>query len=205
MLKEPYSFDKACIIVKEMSDLIAHDLVKKCLVTKQLVLTICYDRESLSPDGKGGYMTAKTGRTYKGTVSSDHYGRPCPRYAHGTVNLDGYTNSARKIASSAAELYGRITDPELLVRRINIAACALIAESDIPPEAPEQLSFFEDPAERDRKKQEEKRSDERERSMLRTVIRLQDKFGKNAIIRGLDLVEGATKIERNGQVGGHKA
>ena len=205
VLKEPYSFDKARIIVKEMSELIAHDLVKKRLVTKQLVLTVCYDKESLASDGKGGFVTAKNGRPYTGVVSVDIYGRPCPRYVHGTANLDGYTNSARRIVRAASELYGSLTDSDLLVRRINIAACDLIGENEIPPELPEQLSFFEDTAEQDKKRQEERRSDERERSMLRTMLSLQDKFGKNAVVRGLDLVDGATKIERNGQIGGHKA
>ena len=207
VLKEPYSFEKACIIVKEMSELIAHDLIRRNSVTKQLVLTVSYDRESLVPVKQGGthYITAKTGKPYEGVVIPDRYGRPHPGHAHGTVNLEVYTNSAKRIVTAAAELYNEIVDPDLLIRRINIAACALIPEKDIPSDSPEQLSFFEDITELDRKRHEQKLSDEKERSVLRAVLGLQDKFGKNAVIRGLDLGDGATKIERNGQVGGHKA
>ncbi len=211
VLKEPYSFEKAELIVKEMTELLVHDLVRKSLVTKQLVLTISYDRESLtvSVPGKGirdtVYAVTKTGKVYEGTVTPDPYGRPHPKHAHGTVNTDRYSSSARKIVSAVTELYKKITDPDLLIRRINIAACGLIYESEIPPEAPEQLNFFDDITELDKKRQEEKLSEEKEKNMLRAMLSLQNKFGKNAVLRGINLVEGATTVERNGQVGGHKA
>ncbi len=211
VLKEPYTFEKGRLIVKEMTELLIHDLVKKGLVTRQIVLTIGYDRESLRVSVPGRtmadtvYAVSLTGKTYGGRVTSDPYGRPHPRHSHGTENLEVYTNSPRRILSGMTALYDRITDPDLLIRRINIAACALIREEDIPPEQPEQLDFFTDYEERDRQRQQEEQLDRKEKNILIAMLRMQERYGKNAVLRGMNLVEGGTTIERNGQVGGHKA
>ncbi len=205
VLKEPYEYDKALLIVKEMAELLSHDLVAQKVVTKQIVLTINYDKESLradsvSDDGQVIYTVRKTGKVYRGKVVPDHYGRAHPSHAHGTQVLGGYTSSASRIVQAAAEVYRRITDPDLLVRRITIAACALIPEEAVPQPEPEQLSFFADAV-----PQEDEEREEKERRMVQAMLRLQERFGKNAVLRGMNFFEGGTTIERNGQIGGHKA
>ena len=204
VLKEPYPFEKGGLIIKEMTELLAQDLVRKGLVTRQLVMTVGYDRASLKTE-EGEYLVASTGRPYTGRVAADYYGRPAPRYAHGTQGLERYTNSARKLTAAASALYERITDPELVIRRVSIAVCGLIAEEEIPPDKPEQLSFFEDYTEQENRRREEERQDDKERRLLRAMLRLQDRYGKNAVLKGMNLLEGGTTRERNGQVGGHKA
>ena len=211
VLKEPYTFEKGRLIVREMTELLVQDLVRKCVVTKQMVLTISYDRESLTVDVPGRsirdtvYAVARTGKIYKGKVTSDPYGRPNPAHAHGTGNLKKYTNSTRKIMDTVMALYDRITDPDLLIRRVNIAACGLIRERDIPDEAPQQLDFFTDYEEIEKQEKAERETDEKERRMLRAMLSIQDRYGKNAVLRGMNFIEGGTTIERNGQIGGHKA
>ena len=103
------------------------------------------------------------------------------------------------------ELYDRITDPQLLIRRVTIAACALIPEESIPPEQAEQLELFTDYEELDRRRRDEEKTDEKEKRVLRAMLTLQDRYGKNAVLRGMNFIEGGTTIERNGQIGGHKA
>lgn len=209
VLKRPYGFEQGRLIVKEMTELLAHDLVRKELVTKQMVLTIGYDRESLvgSPASQktAVYTVAKTGRIYSGRVGSDPYGRAVPVHAHGTAGLEKYTNSARKLAAALTALYERITDKDLLIRRVTIAACELIRECDIPEDRPEQLDLYTDYAAREQQQKQERLSDEKERNVLRAMLSLQDRYGKNAVIKGMNLLEDGTTIERNGQVGGHKA
>ena len=204
VLMEPYDTQKARLIVHEMTELLVLDLVKKGLVTKKLELTVNYDRTSVIPDGKS-YKVASTGKKYRGTVGTDYYGRPCPKHAHGTGNLDRWTSSTRRITECMLELYDRIIDPELTVRRINIAACGLIRKSEIPDDAPEQLSLFVDYEELEKKKEAEKKADDKEQRIQDAAIRLQEKFGKNAVLKGMNLLEGATTIQRNGQIGGHAA
>ncbi len=207
VLKEPYDYEKGRLIVREMAELLALDLVDKRLVTKQMVLHIGYDRESLKPSAQGGgvYLVTKTGKAYRGAVTPDLYGRPHPRHAHGTENLEKFTSSTRKIVSAVMDLYTRVVDPDLLIRRVNITACALIPESEIPEEEPEQLSLFVDYEALEKQREKEKQDDEKERNLQRAVLELQKKFGKNAVLKGMNLMEGATTIERNGQIGGHKA
>ena len=211
VLKEPYEYDKARLIVREMTELLALDLVKKRLVTKQMVLTISYDRESLRVLSPGStfadtvYAVSTTGETYDGKVTLDHYGRPHPAHAHGTGNMKKYTASTNTIMETMMELYTRIVDPDLLVRRVNIAACGLISEDDIPEDVPEQLSLFVDFDEEEKRRREERVAEEKERKIQEATLYLQRRFGKNAVLKGMNLTEGATTIERNGQVGGHKA
>ena len=211
VLKEPYDYDKARLIVREMTELLVLDLVKKRLMTKQIVLHINYDRESLTIARPGKttkdtvYNVRKTGEPYTGKVGKDFYGRVAPVHAHGTGNLESYSNSTRKIMDVIMELYTRIVDPDLLIRRLNISACHLIPESDITDKGCEQLSLFDDYGEAKEKKAAEKAAEEKEKIIQNTMLSLQHRYGKNAVLKGMNLKEGATTIERNGQVGGHKA
>ena len=206
VLKEPYDYDKGRLIVREMTELLVLDLVRKAVVTKQMVMTIGYDRKSLieGPDKKT-YTVKKTGKVYTGKVSPDLYGRPHPNHAHGTGNIDHYTSSTNAIMDVMMQLYDSIVDPDLLIRRVNIAACNLIPETDIPVEGPEQMSLFVDYEAADKAKRERKEAEEKERKLQRAEIHIQDRFGKNAILKGMNFFEGGTTRERNEQIGGHRA
>ena len=192
----PYDFDKGRLIVREMTELLVLDLVRKRLVTKQIVLNIGYDRESLTGD---------RAQKYTGPVVMDHYGRKVPKHAHGTGNIDHYTSSTHAIMETVLELYDRVVHKDLLIRRVNIAACNLICEDDIPEDKPLQLDMFTDYEAVDREKKAQQAAEEKERKLQRVTLAMQDKFGKNAILKGMNLVEDGTTIERNGQIGGHKA
>ena len=211
VLMEPYPFEKARLIVKEMTELLVLDLVRKGLVTKKMVLTINYDRTSIQYEHQGRtakestFRVTTTGKRYKGPVSVDYYGRPAPKYAHGTGNLDRWTNSTRRIREAMTDLYDQIVDPELLVRRVTIAAENLIPENSIPAEEPEQLSFFVDYEAKEKKRSEEDAADEKERKLQEATLALQRKFGKNAVLKGMNLNEGGTTMLRNNQIGGHRA
>jgi len=196
VLQSPYTFEKAKLVVKEMTDLLVLDLVDKNLVTDQMVLTISYDVENLQ--GKS---------SYRGEVTTDHYGRKIPKHAHGTANLDRQTSSTKLIMDAVMELYDRIVNPNLLVRRINLTACKVVDESEAKQYsgAGEQLDIFTDYAELERKRSEEKAALERERNMQKAVLELKKKYGKNIILKGMNLEEDATARERNAQIGGHKA
>ena len=211
VLMEPYDWGKAKLIVREMTELLVLDLVRKRVVTKKVELTIGYDRTSivLSYQGKtpkeNEYKIAKTGRRYTGRVTTDPYGRPQPYHAHGTGNLESWTSSTRKIMNTMMELFDRIVDKDLLVRRINVVALDLIKEDEIPADAPEQLSLFVDYEELEREKEKERKLDEKERRIQNATLQLQARYGKNALLKGMNLQDGATTILRNGQIGGHRA
>ena len=204
VLKEPYSYDKGRLIVREMTELLVLDMVRKGVVTKQVVLTISYDRESLELRGKT-YYVKKTGKPYTGKVVADFYGRPHPSHAHGTGNIDHYTSSTTAIMETMMEIFDRVVDPDLLIRRVNIAACNLIPETEIPEEGPEQMSLFVDYEAVDKAKRERKEAEEKERKLQRAELCIQDRFGKNAILKGMNFFEGGTTRERNEQIGGHRA
>ncbi len=198
VLQHPYDFEKARLIVREMADNLALDLVEKKLVTNQLVLVIGYDIENLTD--------ASRRNAYKGEIKTDFYGRQVPKHARGTANLGRQTSSTRLIVNAATELFERIADRNLLVRRINITACGIIRENDVDrTEQPEQLSFFEDYEEKRRKRAEEDEALEKERRMQEALVTIKHKYGKNAILKGMNFKEGATARERNSQIGGHKA
>ena len=211
VLKEPYDFDKGRLIVQEMTELLALDLVRKRLVTKKLELTISYDRESLrvlrpgSGIGDTVYAVAKTGKVYTGAVVPDHYGRAHPKHAHGTGNLPRYTSSTKRIMEAVLGVYDRVVDPELLIRRVNIAAVELAAEDEAPEEAPEQFSLFVDYEERSQQQEREQAAEKKERRLQEATLRLREKYGKNAVLKGMNLLEGGTTIERNAQIGGHRS
>ena len=218
VLKEPYEYEMARTIVREMTELLVLDLVRKGLVTKQVTLTISYDRESLTvlvPGdhiGNTVYAVKKTGKPYKGVVTLDYYGRPHPKHAHGTGNLPFYTSSTRRIMEVMMDLYDRVVDPDLLVRRVTIVAAGIIPEKDIPAEQTKgvvegQLDLFSmmDTEEEKAKKEAEKKADQRERRLQDATLKIQGKYGKNALLRGTNFLEGATTRERNLQIGGHRS
>ena len=194
VLQSPYSFEKGRLIVREMTDLLVLDLVEKGLVTDQMVLTVGYDIENLSdPQRK---------KAYRGAVTTDHYGRKVPKHAHGTANLSRQTSSTRLITDAVMELYDRIVDPNLLVRRINLVANNIVEESEVSQSGGfEQIDLFADPAAREA----EDAALEREKRRQRAVLSIRKKYGKNAILKGMNLEEGATTVDRNRQIGGHKA
>ena len=199
VLHQPYTAEKARLVLREMADLLSLDLVSKRLVTNQLVVTIGYDRENLStPDQK---------KQYHGEVTKDHYGREIPKHSHGTQNLEQYTSSTKLIVGAATELFDRIADKNLLVRRLNIVAAHVIPESEAPKKEPgfEQLDLFTDYAAEQAKQEKEDAALARERKRQEAVLAIKKKFGKNAILRGMNLEEGATARDRNSQIGGHKA
>ena len=196
VLQCPYSFDKGRLIVREMTELLVLDLVRKRLVTKQSVLNIGYDRESLAGD---------RALKYTGPITMDHYGRKIPKHAHGTGNIDHYTSSTHAIMKTVLELYDRVVNKDLLIRRVNIAACNLICEDDIPEDIPLQLDMFTDYEAMEREKEAQRAAEEKERKLQQVTLAIQDKFGKNAMLKGMNLMDGGTTIDRNGQIGGHKA
>ena len=194
----PYDYEKAKLIVKEMTDQMVLDLVDKGLITDQLVLTIGYDIENLSnPSLK--YQ-------YKGEVTIDRYGRKVPKHAHGTANLEKKTSSTRLITNAVMDLYDRIVDEHLLVRRITITANKLVDEKSVKQEDEyQQLDLFTDYEAQRKKQAEEEEKLERERRMQEAMLSIKKKFGKNAVLKGMNLEEGATAKDRNEQIGGHKA
>lgn len=198
VLQCPYDFEKTRLVVQEMVDLQVLDLVDKGLMTDQVVLTIGYDIENLTDP--------KRRKAYHGEVTIDRYGRAVPKHAHGTINLKGHTSSTVEITEKVMELYDRIVDPTLLVRRINMTVNHLEVESAVvQKEEYEQLDLFTDYAQKEEKDREERQMREREKNMQHAMIDIKKKYGKNAIIKGMNLQEGATACDRNRQIGGHKA
>jgi DNA polymerase V len=198
VLQSPYPFDKAKLIVREMTELLVLDLVEKELVTNQMVLTVGYDIENLTnPDIR---------KSYHGAVTKDTYGRSTPKSAHGSINLDRQTSSTRLIVEAVMDLFERIVDKNLLVRRINITANRVVDEKSIPKaDAFEQIDLFTDYEALRAKKEAEDAEFAREKKMQHAMLAIKKKYGKNAILKGMNLEEGATTVERNRQIGGHKS
>ena len=198
VLRCPSSWDQARLAVKEMADQLALDLVEKGMVTDQLVITVGYDRENLTDPARS--------RAYCGEVAADRYGRKIPKNGHGTWNLGQPTSSASKLREAAVTLFDRITDPKLLVRRLYVTAGRAVAEGQKrKEEVYEQLDLFTDYAALEEERKKEQETLARERKMQQAMLDIRKKFGKNAILKGMNLEEGATARERNGQIGGHKA
>lgn len=199
VLQCPYTAEKARLVVREMADDLSLDLVDKGLVTDQIVLTVGYDIDNL---------TDPLRRTkYHGTIETDHYGRQIPKQAHGTINLDGHTSSTRKIMCAVTELYDRIVDKSLLVRRMYVVANHVLPEADSPKknDGAVQLDLFTDYAAEAEKQKAENAALERERKIQAATLAIKKKYGKNAILKGMNFEEGATAKDRNAQIGGHKA
>ena len=198
VLQCPYDFSKGRLIVHEMADLLALELVDKRLVTDQLTLTIGYDRDNLTDPG--------IRKNYKGEVTTDRYGRKVPKHAHGTVNLDRQTSSTQLITDAVLDLYDRIVNPRLFLRRVAISANHLVDESEaVITTSYEQLDLFTDYVALEKKKKEEEARLSKERRLQEAMLSVKKKYGKNAILKGMNLQEGATTLERNRQIGGHKA
>ena len=201
VLQSPHDFEKAGIVVREMADSLALGLVEKGLVTDQVVLTVGYDRESLKDPA--------VRKLLDGSVTKDRYGREIPAHAHGTVNLGSATSSGRQIGEAVMRLYGEIVNPALLIRRLNLTACHVVPEEETKQEEGfRQLELFSDWGKEEAqgdKRQREEAEKEREKKMQKAVLEIQKKFGKNAVLKGMSLQEGATARERNGQIGGHRA
>ena len=194
----PYEFDKARLVVKEMTDLMVLDLVNKGLVTNQIVLTIGYDIENITDKNRS--------RNYKGTVTTNYYGKKVPKPAHGTTNLPKQTSSTTLITNAVMELYDKIVNKKLLIRRINIVANKLVDEHSVKnANKYEQLDLFTDYEILKKQREKENAESEREKRMQNTILDIKKKFGKNAILKGMNLQEGATAKDRNNQIGGHKA
>ncbi|MCR5789918.1 MAG: DNA methylase [Lachnospiraceae bacterium] len=189
VLMRPYEFSEARIVVREMTDALALDLVSKGFVTDQIVLTI-------------GYESLKADDGFSGETQLDRYGKLTPKHAHGTANLSKKMSSSSRMIDAVMDLYDRIVDPKLLIRRITIAACRIVPEqeADETPEY-EQLSLFTDYG----KLEKEKKQHEKEKALQKAELAIKERFGKNAIIKGTSLKQGATGRERNAQIGGHKA
>ncbi len=193
VLHRPYAHAEARLIVREMTDLMALDLVQKGLVTDQLTLTVGYDIENLSDPVRRSH--------YHGSIVRDPYGRLLPAHAHGTANLDCKTASTAKFLEAVTALFDRITDPALLVRRITLNACRVVPEGEAAEPAFQQLDFFTSLS----RQEQEAAAREREKRRQQAELSIKRKFGKNAIFRGMNLKEGATTLDRNRQIGGHKA
>lgn len=194
VLPEPYSCEKARIIVREMADDLSLSLAENNLVTDKLTLTVGYDAESLTDP--------RIAAAYHGEITTDFYGRSIPKHSHGTENLDRKTYSPHTIAEAEVRLFDRIIDPDLLVRRITVCACEVTAKSEQNDEYEgEQLDLFTDYTERERRARAERRAE----SIQLAVLKIKHKYGKNALLKGMNFEDGATMKERNRQIGGHRA
>ena len=194
----PYPFDKARLVAKEMADQLALDLTAKGLAADQIVLTVGYDIENLRDPIRRSRC--------RGGIKIDHYGRPVPKHAHGTADLNGFTSSSRQITGAVLALFDRIVSPDLLVRRITMAAEHTVPETETErKEHFEQLDLFTDYAALQEREEEEEKEREREKRLQQTVLEIKRKFGKNAVLKGMNLEEGATARDRNSQIGGHRA
>ena len=191
VLQSPYDYNKTKLIVREMTDLLALDLVSKKLVTEQLVLTIGYDIDNITDD-------------YNGEITIDHYGRAIPKSAHGTINLDYKTSSSKIIIEAMIKLFERIINPKLLVRRVNMCATKLASEEDEKCKVRyRQLDLFSNLEEKDNKLDYNREALKEENNLQNVMLKIKEKYGKNAILKGMDLEDGATTMDRNRQIGGH--
>ena len=198
VLQCPYTSDKARLVVQEMADMMALDLVDKGMVTDQLVLTVGYDIDNLTDP--------KIRKSYKGPVTTDRYGRKVPKHAHGTQNLKMPTSSSLQLMAAAEELYDRIINKHLLVRRITLTANRVVVENSVKKQDTfEQMDLFTDYAKREAEEKKEQQELEKEKKLQRAMLDIKKKYGKNAVLKGMNLQEGATARNRNGQIGGYRA
>ena len=199
VLQEPYTFKKARVVIQEMAEGMALDLVSKRLVTDQLVLTVGYDAECLT--------RPEIREKYHGEITTNYYGKAVPKHAHGTFNFERPTSSSRLIMDGATELLDRCVNPDLLIRRLNLTTNHVVSEESVMAQdrAPQQLDLFTDYEALEKQRQEEQAKLDKERRMQEVQLKIKKRFGKNAILRGLNFEEGATAKERNKQIGGHKA
>lgn len=198
VLQCPYSFEKARLVIHEMADASSLNLVDKKLVTDQIVLDIGYDIECLS--------SPEIRRKYKGPVTTDRYGRQVPKPAHGSINLKRQTASSRMIIEATLKLYDQIVNPALLVRRMTVTTNHVVSEEVVQEEESyEQLDLFTNYQVKDQEREHEKEELEKERRVQEALLSIKKRYGKNAVLKGMNFLEGATARERNGQIGGHRA
>ena len=199
VLSRPYTAEEGRIVVREMADMLAMDLVRKGLFTDQVVLNVGYDVENLSDPLRT--------KTYKGPVTTDYYGRKVPKSVHGSQNLERKTTSSRMISAAVCAIYDRIVDSGLTVRRFNLSVTHLVTgdELDIQEPETEQLDFFTDYDEKEKASEAIEEELRRERQVQEALLEIRDRYGRNAVVKGLNLQKGATALERNRQIGGHKA
>ena len=197
VLQDPYEHDKARLVVMEMTDLMALDMVEKRIVCDQLVLNIAYDILNITDPERRS--------RYNGAIKTDSYGRQAPKDAHGSINLPRHTSSSKIIIDHMMQLFDRVTDPALLVRKITIGANHILNESDVPEEVQEQPDLFADHEALDKQKAAEDAELAKERRLQDALLSIKKQFGKNAVLKAMSLQEGATAKDRNQQVGGHKA
>lgn len=198
VLSRPYTVREAEVVVKEMAETLALDILSKRLMTRQLVMSMGYDVASLAdPEVRAAYH---------GEVKADRYGREVPKHAHGTENLEHLTSSARRITTAALTLFRRIVNPQLLVRRLTITATHVVREqSQASSPQLQQLDLFCDYEALQRKQQQQRDRLAKERRLMEATLALKQRYGKNSLLRGTNYAEGATQRQRNGQIGGHKA
>ncbi len=198
VLPKPYDFEHGRLIVREMTDLLVLELVSKRLVTDQMELSVGYDIENITDP--------KNLKNFKGEITTDWYGRRVPKSAHGSINLRRKTSSTELILDAVSELYERIVDPGLLIRRLYVIANRIkhedeVGSSDIIEQTDVIALLNDETIERE----SEESSLQRERRRQHAILDIQKKYGKNAVLKAMNFEEGATTIERNGQLGGHKA
>ena len=196
VLHSPYDNKKARLIVREMADNLALDLVSKKLLTEQLVMTIVYDIENLT--------NPSISNKYFGEITIDSYGRRIPKHSHGTINLNQLTSSSNIITEGFINLFDRISNPILLVRKLNLSVNKLISEDNKKNQKViEQIDLFTNYEEREKRKKQEIINETKEKEIQKVMLEIKNKYGKNAILKGMNIIEGATTIERNQQIGGH--
>lgn len=194
----PYSAEKARLVLREMAEQLVLDLADKKLVTDQLVLTVGYDIENLAVPQRCS--------NYQGPVVLDSYGRQIPRHAHGTASLSCHTASSKELIRAASDLFDRIVNPILLIRRLSITANHTVPERSVStPILYEQMNLFTDYAALEKRRKKKQAELERDKKLQQAILTIKKKYGRNAILRGMSLEEGATARERNKQIGGHKA
>ena len=193
-----YNYQKTKIVIKEMADLLSLDLVRKNLVTNQLVLTIGYDIDNLTNE--------EIYENYDGQIVKDFYGRNVPKPAHGTINIEHYTSSSSIIVENITKLYDKIINRNLLIKRINLTANNVINKEDAKSKINyQQIDLFTDYQKLNEKIEKEKVLEQDENKLQHVIIDIKNKYGKNAILKGMNLQDGATTIDRNNQIGGHSA
>ena len=198
VLSTPYAFEKGRLIVREMTDLLVLDLVEKGLDADQMILTVGYDVENLTDPARRA--------SYQGATKADRYGREVPKEAHGSVNLPFRTSSTKVILEAVTGLYERIVNPRLLVRRMYVVANHVLPEGSSPiRQQEEQLDMFTDYEARNKEDQQLAAALQTEKTLQKTILEIHRRFGKNAILKGMNFEDGATTKERNRQIGGHKA
>ncbi len=198
VLNEPYTAEKARVVVKEMADAMALKLVQHKLLTDQVVITVGYDRESLT--------RPEIRKSYYGNITTDWYGRSVPKHAHATANLNEHTSSARTITDAVLKVFDNTVNKNLLIRRLNITVNHVVREGSSKAKVKtRQLSLFDNPETIEQQKKQEQKEKNKERKIQEAQIAIRQRFGSNAILKGINFEEGATAKERNEQIGGHKA